>query len=71
MSVYKVVTKLLILFLELLPPTVILPSDELDLRVTNFYRVYGKKNHKIRRKKKGVKKKKGIFPDMSNVVWSV
>ena len=52
MSVYKVVTKLLILFLELLPPTVILPSDELDLRVTNFYRVYGKKTTKYAEKKR-------------------
>ena len=61
MSVYKVVTKLLILFLELLPPTVILPSDELDLRVTNFYRVYGKKKTQNTQKKKGRKKKKKVF----------
>ena len=46
------------------------PPDELDLRVTNFYRVYGKKNTKYA-EKKGVKQKTGIFRDMSDVVWSV
>ena len=47
------------------------PPDELDLRVTNFHRAYGKKNTKYAEKKKGVKQKTGIFPDMSDVVWCV
>ena len=51
------------------PPTP--PPDELDLRVTNFYRVYGKKNTKYAEKKKGVKQKSGNFRDMSDVLWSV
>ena len=38
------------------------PPDELDLRVTNFYRVYGKKkNTKYAEKKMVVKQKNWYF----------
>ena len=46
------------------------PTDELDLRKGKFHKIYGKK-YKTRRKKKGVKQKTDIFPDMSDVPRSV
>ena len=46
------------------------PPDELDFRVTNFYKFYDRKKQ-IRRKKKGVKLKPGIFPYLADVLRGV
>ena len=47
-----------------------LPPDELDFRVTNFYKFYDRKTQNTQ-KKLEVKQKTGIFPHMPDVLRSV